>query len=80
MNNKAFTLVELLATLAILSVIMIIAIPNVIGILEKNKNTTYVEDAKKLVALADYEFTRDDSIKRPKGTTANECIIIRLSI
>lgn len=37
MNKKGFTLVELLATIALLAIIMMIAIPTVNGIIEKNK-------------------------------------------
>ena len=76
MNKNGFTLVELLATLAILSIIMIIAIPNVMSILDKNKRTVYIEDAKKLQTLAEYEFTRDTTINRPN---ASNCVKIRLS-
>ncbi len=52
MNKKGFTLIELLAVLVILSIIMAIAVPNVISTLDRNKKETYVGDAKKLVALA----------------------------
>lgn len=52
MNKKGFTLVELLAVVVILSIIMAIAVPNVISTLDRNKKETYIGDAKKLVALA----------------------------
>ena len=38
MNNRGFTLIELLATIAILAIIMLVTVPNVIGIIERNKN------------------------------------------
>ncbi len=66
-NNKGFTLVELLATMAILAVLMLLAIPNVIGIVQSNKNKTYVEDAKKLVTLAEYKIRSDPSKKPSSG-------------
>ncbi len=74
-NKNGFTLVELLATLAILSIIMMIAVPNVMSILDKNKRTTYLEDAKKLVTQADYKFRKDQSIPKPEE---GECVVFRM--
>ena len=50
-NHKAFTLVELLAVVVILSILMAIAVPNIISTLDRNKKETYIGDAKKLIAL-----------------------------
>ena len=75
-KEKGFTLVELLATLAILSIIMMIAVPNVMNILDKNKRTSYMEDAKKLVTLADYKFRQSQTIEKPG---AGECVVFRMS-
>ena len=47
-------MIELLATIVILGIIMIVAVPNVTGIIYRNRSNTYVEDAKKMVTLADY--------------------------
>ncbi|MBO5414864.1 MAG: type II secretion system protein [Bacilli bacterium] len=66
-NNKGFTLIELLATITLLAVLMLIAVPNVIGVVNRNKNNTYVEDAKKLVALAEYKIRANSGYKPPTG-------------
>lgn len=66
-NNKGFTLIELLATLAILSIIMVMAVPNVIGIVRRNKNKTYVEDAKKIVSLAEYKVRSSPDYRPVNG-------------
>jgi len=50
-NKHAFTLVELLAVIVILSILMAIAVPNIISTLDRNKKITYIGDAKKLVSL-----------------------------
>ena len=55
-SNKGFTLVELLATVSIMAILMIIAIPNVLNTIDRNKKSTYIEDARKLVILARNEF------------------------
>ncbi len=68
MNNKGFTLIELLATVTLLAVLMIIAVPNIIGVVNRNKNKSYIEDAKKLVSLAEYKIRADSSLKPNNGT------------
>ncbi len=75
MKEKGFTLIELLVTIAILALIMTIAIPNVLSVIDKNKKNTYVEDAKKMITLAEYKFKSDTSINAP---TSGNCIVIKL--
>lgn len=62
MKSKGFTLIELLATLVILGIIMLVAIPSTVSMLEKNKKDTYISDAKRLVALAENEIKNNDSL------------------
>lgn len=75
-GKKGFTLVELLAALVILGLLTIIAAPNIVGILQNTKLNTYVNDAEKLVSLAEYKFRGDTSINKP--TTNNQCIFMSL--
>ena len=75
MNNKGSTLVELLATTSILALLMIVAIPNVIRTIDKNKQSTYVEDAKRMITLAEYKVRSDTSITLP---TSGNCIVMPL--
>lgn len=75
LNNKGFTLIELLAALVILALLMAVAAPNVLGIISKNRNATYVEDAQKLVARAEYTLRSDPKITKPaKG----QCVVFTL--
>lgn len=64
MNKKAFTLVELLGVIIILSIIMLIAIPNITRITERTKKDSYINDAKKIVYLAKYEVKKG-TINKP---------------
>ncbi len=74
-RQMGFTLVELLTTLSILGIIMGIAVPNVMGILDRNKRTTYVEDAKKLVTQADYKFRMSQTIEKP---ASGSCVVFKM--
>lgn len=76
MKNNGFTLIELLATILILALIMIIAVPNVMSTIDKNKQDTYVEDAKKMITLAEYKIRSDTTIPLP---TSGNCIIVPLN-
>ena len=75
MNKKGFTLIELLGVIVILSIIMLIAIPNITSVLEKNKKETYLADAKKLITQAEYEI-RNGDIDKPNSS---EIVKITLS-
>lgn len=70
MNKKGFTLIELLATITILSMIMVVAVPSIMSTLDKSKRRTYVEDAKKMITLAEYKFRANTTIEEPSGTKA----------
>ena len=69
LNRQGFTLVELLAALVILALLMAAAVPNVIGMINRNKATSYIEDAKKLAARAEYVMRGDTSIAKPTSST-----------
>ena len=75
-NNRGFTLIELIAAITILSIIMLIAIPNILSVSIKSKNRTYVNDANKLVILAKYLFESDANIDKPTGT---KCLVLTLN-
>lgn len=56
---------------------MIIAVPNVMSTIDKNKQNTYVEDAKRMITLAEYKVRGDTSIPLP--TTNGSCIVVLMS-
>ena len=63
MNRKGFTLVELLGVIVILGIIMLIAIPNIASLTQKNKKNTYIADSKKLVSLAQRALKKGEKDK-----------------
>lgn len=75
MNKKAFTLVELLASLVILGVLMLVVVPTVTRIINNNKIDTYLEDAKRFVSNVEYSLKTNTNINLPEK---NNCIIVAL--
>ena len=75
-NRMAFTLVELLAVVVILGVLMMIAIPNTVSLIDRNKKTNYIEDAKTFTSLVQNKVQIDKSLELP--TTSNTALVITL--
>ena len=73
-NENGFTLIELLAVVVILGIIMLIAIPNIISTLDKNKKDTLLKDAQRMVSAAEYKMTSPSS----EEPNSNKIIIIAL--
>lgn len=67
LNDNGFTLIELIATISILAILSLIAVPNVVGVVEKNKNKTYLEDAKRMISLAEYKVNSSSANKPGSG-------------
>ncbi len=68
LNKMGFTLVELLAAMVILGILMGVAIPNVIGVVNRQKNSAYIEDAKRMVIRARTTFSSNTNIDKESGT------------
>ena len=69
-KKNGFTLIELLAVIIILAVIMTVAIPNVIGTLEKNKKDSFLKDAKRAITSCEYTIRVDKKYEWPDEQTA----------
>lgn len=76
LNNKGYTLVELLATMIILGIMLAVTIPNISGISTQNKMTAYAEDAKKFKNTAEYMFRGDDTVVKPQSN--EHCVMVNL--
>lgn len=55
-NNKGFTLFELLVVISILVLLILVILPNILSIINNDKKEKYVADAKNLISLAKYKY------------------------
>ena len=61
MNNKAFTLVELLAVIIILAIILAIAIPRISSIIESDERSSFVSSSKLLIKAVQSKLLEDNN-------------------
>ncbi|MGI6330082.1 MAG: FISUMP domain-containing protein [Bacilli bacterium] len=54
MKKQGFTLIELLAVITILGIILAIAVPNIVGLIEKATREAFLVDAKNVLRAVDY--------------------------
>lgn len=59
-NNKGFTLIELLGVIAVLVAILLVAIPNISSVLERNKNKIDINKEKNVISSAEIYFSNKD--------------------
>jgi type IV pilus assembly protein PilA len=62
-NIKGFTLIELLAVIVVIGLIMLIAVPNIVGLSTGVRKDQMLDDAKKLISLAKYQVNVDIDIR-----------------
>ena len=51
MNRKGFTLIELIAVIVMISLIMVIVVPNILDIVSESKETSYNTLVKNILVL-----------------------------
>ena len=54
-NKKGFTLVELLAVIAILGIILVIAVPKINNYIDSNKKNTFIVNARNIIRQIEYD-------------------------
>ena len=59
MNKKGFTLEELLAVIAILAILVIVAMPNVLGMFNQAKLNTFVTETQTIMSQSSVKFVSE---------------------
>lgn len=72
---KGFTMVELIAAVAIMGILLLVIVPNIFSVNERNKKNTYVNDAQKFITAARNKFEEDTAIDEPTNT---DCLVFKL--
>ncbi len=75
MNNKGFTLVELLVMLVVLGILIGVTIPNITGIVTNQKINTTRDNAIRMVDIAKTKVATTKEIKKPQN---GECMVFSL--
>lgn len=75
MNNKGYTLVELIAMVVVIGVLMVIAVPNIAGILQKSKQEFVTEDIHRMVSNAKQKL-ETEKVKYPDSN--GRCTVLTL--
>ena len=60
MNKRAFTLIELLAVLVVLSIATMIATPNVMKTVDSSRKEKFIIDAREIVLRSTYMYNEEE--------------------
>lgn len=63
MNKRGFTLVELLAVIALVAILSGLAIPNVITSVNNSRKASFLLDAKKMITIAESKISLDNETR-----------------
>ena len=63
MKKNGFTLVELIAVLVILSIIALMATPNIIKLMQEGKEKSFISDAEEMISTAKYMY-KSESVRQ----------------
>ena len=75
MKKNGFTFIELLAMLLVLGIVMLLAIPNISGMLKNQKLDMYKQDANNMVESAKIKARNEKTLIAPKS---GDCIVFSL--
>ena len=79
MKKTAFTLIELVATIVILSIILAITVPTIVGIIDSSTKAAFESDAKMVLKAIDYKKLTNEGYDETTVTQNNIGDILGLS-
>ena len=75
MKKNGFTFIELLAMITVIGIIMVVAIPNISGMMKNQRLTQIKSDANSMVETAKMKASKEKFLSKPN---ARECIVFSL--
>lgn len=79
-KRKGFTLVELLAVIVILGIILVIAVPNVLGIIDNARKDSFLANAKMMASTARLRVAADSTLLPAANSTAKGITLTNLGM
>ena len=76
MKKNGFTFIEILAMLVIIGIIMIVAVPNISGMIKNQRLDFYKHDAISMVESAKMKVKKEKTLVKPKE---KDCIVFSLN-
>lgn len=87
MKKSGFTLIELIAVLVILSIITMMAAPNIVSLMKSGNEESFVSQASEIVDKATYMYktlsirsNQDIFVCNSEGTTGTTCQILMKNV
>ena len=75
-NNKGFTLIEVIAVVALLGILSVMVVPRIFSLVTDSRNNIYIQDAKRLISQARYTMNaKSVKIEKPDN---DECIVFSM--
>ena len=79
MNNKGFTLVELLAVIVILAIVLAIAIPSISNIINNSEKSSFVSSTKLLIKAVQIKLLEDETFDITTINKSNMKTLLNIS-
>ena len=72
-NKKGFTLVELIAVIAILSILLVMALPQVLELFNDSRESAFITQVQSIYRAAEEQYVSDQLLPNAGTTTTSYC-------
>ena len=72
-NKKGFTLVELIAVIAILSILLVMALPQVLELFNDSRESAFITQVQSIYRAAEEQYVSDQLLPSASSTSVSYC-------